>query len=104
MTIGLIIYIISPLSLFFAIKIYTEFKNKKDFPEMLGLYISTQDILETLKYEKTTSFQAEANVGFISQIAGVFKIGKELKTRPFTLPGLTSEYNDYISNLTLRVL
>jgi hypothetical protein len=100
LTIVLIIaYIIFPLLAFLARRIYKEYTRTKKFPKMLGLYILTQEILESLKYEKTTSYQAEAKVGVISQIAGVFKIGKELKTRPFTLPGLTSEYKDYISKV-----
>lgn len=95
----LIFYILVILSFFLATRVFKEYKRAQIYPKMVGLYRLTQDILETLKYEKTTSYQAEAKVGFISQIAGVFKIGKELKTRPFTLPGLTSEYNDYISKV-----
>jgi len=79
--------------------VFKELRKVRKYPKMVGLYLLTQDILETLKYEKTISYQAEAKVGIITQIATIFKIGKELKTRPFTLPGLTSEYNDYVSNV-----
>jgi ABC-type dipeptide/oligopeptide/nickel transport system ATPase subunit len=98
LTVYILYILLIPLFLL-VIRISKEQKRAKRHPKMVGLYRLTQDILETLKYEKTTSYQAEAKVGFISQIAGVFKIGKELKTRPFTLPGLTSEYNDYISKV-----
>lgn len=86
-------------SLFLTRRISKEITRARKFPKMVGLYILTKDILETLKYEKTISYQAEAKVGIISHVTSFFKIGKELKTRPFTLPGLTSEYNDYISKV-----
>ncbi len=94
-----IFYILALPFIFWGIRTSQEYNRARKYPKEVGLYITTQDILENLKYEKTTSYQAEAIVGVISQIAGVFKIGKELKTRPFTLPGLTSEYNDYISDV-----
>ena len=94
-----IFYIIMLPFALLAMKASKQYLRTKRNPKKVGLYILTQDILETLKYEKTISYQAEAKVGIISQIAGFFKIGKELKTRPFTLPGLTSEYNDYISKV-----
>lgn len=93
----LIGYIALLPSLFLARCILKEITRARKFPKMVGLHILTKDILETLKYEKTISY--EAKVGIISHITSFFKIGKELTTRPFTLPGLTSEYNDYISKV-----
>jgi AAA+ ATPase superfamily predicted ATPase len=93
----LIGYITLLSSLFLSRRILKEITRARKFPKMVGLHILTKDILETLKYEKTISY--EAKVGIISHISSFFKIGKELTTRPFTLPGLTSEYNDYISKV-----
>ena len=66
---------------------------------MIGLYLLTQETLENLMYEKTISQKAEAKIGVFEQIFVFLKGGKELKTRSFTLPGLTSEYNNYILNV-----
>jgi hypothetical protein len=82
-----------------TVKFYTEFLRVRNFQELFGLYLLTQDTLETLKYERTISYQAEAEAGITKYITSIFRMGKELKTRPFTLPGLTSEYNDYVSNV-----
>lgn len=95
----LIFYIITLPFALLAFRASKEYHRTKRNPKKVGLYILTQDILETLKYEKTISYQAEVKVGIISQVTSFFKIGKELKTRPFTLPGLTSEYNDYVSKV-----
>jgi AAA+ ATPase superfamily predicted ATPase len=92
-------YIIAIPAGFLAMKFLREFRKMRRFPKMLGLHLATQDILETLKYERTISYHTEAEAGITKHITAFFKMGKELKTRPFTLPGLTSEYNDYVSNV-----
>lgn len=99
-----IIYPIS-LSLLLFVEFFLLFVFKSKFfsrrsRKKFGLYRKTQEILEILIYEKTISYQAEKKAGIFEQLTVFFKYGKMLKTRPFTLPGLTSEYKDYVSDVT----
>ncbi|MFX1481232.1 MAG: P-loop NTPase fold protein [Promethearchaeota archaeon] len=99
LTMFIVLYLLLVVIGNLMIKFYMKFERAIKYRKLFGLYIVTKDTLETLKYEKTLTYQAEANIGIIKQLTAIFSIGKELKTRSFTLPGLTSEYNNYISDV-----
>ncbi len=65
------------------------------YPKESGLYSLTLNKLEGLIYQIKVSSSQEIGAT-LAQFSPKFSKGKEMESRPLSLPGLTADFNDYI--------
>jgi len=93
--ITLLIYGAAILLMRYLFRIQRQLRQAKKHPRKVGLRTLALDHIENLKFHTTLVESGDAGIS-LGNFTSRFKSGKNLATRPLSLPGLTSEFADFL--------
>ena len=93
--ITLFIYGAAILLVRYLFRIQRQLRQARKHPREVGLRTLALDHIENLKFHTTLVESGETGIS-LANITSRFRSGKNLATRPLSLPGLTAEFADFL--------